>query len=566
MSLSDEDIAEVRARASLYDLISATVPLRRSGSQWKGLCPFHDEKTPSFTVKPAQGFYYCFGCLASGDAITWVQYAQSLNFPDAVRWLADQTGIQLRESDTPSEGPPRRLLFEALAAAQTQFAEQLDTDAASPARHELASRHFTVDQARRHGCGYAPRGGALPQNYSREVLAGAGITGPKGRPFFQGRLTWPLADHTGRTVGFAARKLYDGDAQAGKYVNSPGGPLFHKKDLLYWLHQAKRAAAESGRIFVVEGYTDVMACDAAGIVETVAACGTAFGESHLRLLRRTCPDARIVYCFDGDDAGREATTKAWRVSAALLEHCWTVRLPAGQDPCDLRVASGDEALREALSQPRPLTEVVLEDQLADVAPAPEAKAIAAQKAVDLLSAIPDLVLRAEYLPLAAKLVGVPPALLQAKLDGGKPAAPPTPPPGVLHPSLDRTLLTLILTHPEWSSFWGDALRNPDLFTTSRGREIALRAAETDPRTWPHSLVTADTSEETRSAVFAMMSAEPHHDDQTTLADVIRRCTIAMLTAQSESLTRALDHAEPDHYDKLLDDLLSVTDQLRALRQ
>lgn len=558
-NLHQDDLDEIRSRVRVDELIGEQVLLRRAGSgQLKGLCPFHDEKTPSFTVTPAKGFFYCFGCGKAGDVFDWVRETSSLSFPEAARWLADRAGIQLRDTGSGTEpaGPSRRRMVEALAATQTFYASQLETGEAAEARAELTSRGFTADDANRHGCGYAPRAGGLRAvlaGFSRDETAvgqGAGLRRDGGHDFFTGRLTWPLRDVTGRIVGFAARRLYDDDRITSKYVNSPAGPLFSKSELLYWLDVAKTAAAKTGRVFVVEGYTDVMAMDAAGIPEAVASCGTAFTDAHLRLLRRTVPDARIVFCFDGDTAGIGATHKAWTLAKDHLAHCWTVRLPEGQDPCDLRTAHGDQALREALNRPRPLTDVVLDDAItaALVDDTPETRALAVDAAVTVLKGIPDPVMRDGYLAVAARHLKVPLGHVAAKVGGDQPRTTPPAPAAGGGPRqaspVDRVVLTLAINHPEWEDQWRPWITG-EYFAPGRGRDIANHVAGTATGPgWEQRLV--DTSpEELRPLLIGILSHDNSPEDQQGLARALHRLRLDHLTAVVAQLNAQLAAAPAD---------------------
>ena len=497
-----DDLQTIRERVQIDELIGQSVTLKRSGSgQFAGLCPFHDERTPSFKVTPARGFYHCFGCGESGDIFDWTKYSLGVEFPEAVRWLADRCGVTLRTLDnTPiaSAGPPRKRLLDATSEAQTLFTAALAAAGAEQARRELAQRGFTPADAERHGCGFTPGDSRLvkaltARNYTPDELQAAGLATSLGRDFFgEPRLMWPLADAAGRIVGFAGRTLNPAGAKGRKYINSPATPLFNKSTLLYWLHHAKQAARKTGRILIVEGYTDVMACDAAGIGETVASCGTAFGATHLQVLLRTIdPDCRIVFAFDGDPAGVEATRRAFDVLAAadLLHRGWAVRPPPKQDPCDLRLTGGDQALVDAMGTAVALTEQVLTDTAAaaDLS-TPEGRAAAARDLAAVLSHITDPTIRSGYVSTAAGLAGVPANHITNHIGnhigsaGARPQRPTAP--ASKGGGVERATLGLILTNPTATSAWQGKL-DPAWFATTPGRTIAtaLRAADTATDGW-----------------------------------------------------------------------------------
>ena len=332
--IRDEDIALVRERTSIADVISETVTLKSAGGgNLKGLCPFHDEKTPSFNVSPARNVCYCYGCGAGGDAIKFLMDAEHLSFVESVERLAGRAGIQLRyvEDDGRARGPPaagpaaaagRR----ARRRGRVLRAPSSRTAGARPAREFLAQRGFDRAAAERYGCGFAPD--ALGPAHQAPAAAGLHRTtswsppGWPGRPAparlidrFRRRLLWPIRDLTGDVIGFGARKLFDDD-DGPKYLNTPETPLYKKSHVLYGIDQAKREIAKQGRAVIVEGYTDVMACHLAGVPTAVATCGTAFGADHIGVLRRLLMDTdayagEIIFTFDGDAAGQKAALRAF---------------------------------------------------------------------------------------------------------------------------------------------------------------------------------------------------------------------------------------------------------------
>jgi DNA primase len=361
-------VAAVKEQASIEDVVREHVTLRPGGvGSLKGLCPFHDEKTPSFQVRPHLGVWHCFGCSEGGDVISFVQRVDHLTFTEAVERLADQAGITLAYEE--GGGPAREevgrrgRLVEAGRVAEHWYAEQLTTAAeALPGRRFLAERGFDREVAARFSVGYAPRSGeALLKHLRgkgftddeivRSGLAGRGQRGPYDR--FRGRLVWPIHDITGDCVGFGARRLYDDDRIEAKYLNTSDTPLFKKSHVLYGLDLAKKAIATGRQVVVVEGYTDVMACHLAGVGWAVATCGTAFGTDHIKVIRRIMRDdqsgGEIVFTFDGDAAGQKAAMRAYEQDHWFGSPTYVAVEPDGLDPCELRQRHGDQAVRDLIA-------------------------------------------------------------------------------------------------------------------------------------------------------------------------------------------------------------------------
>ncbi|MDR2723361.1 MAG: DNA primase, partial [Cellulomonadaceae bacterium] len=362
-----EDVDAVRERARIEDIIGAHVTLKPAGvGSLKGLCPFHDERTPSFNVRPATGRYKCFGCGEGGDVITFVEKIDGLSFAEAVEHLAAMVGVELRYEDSRTgalqagqgqRGPDagtRQRLFAANAAAADFYAAQLLTGEAALARKMLFDRSFDRADAERFGVGYAPNVDKGWDNLARYLqgkgftqaeLKAAGLVLDGKRPGsmydrFRGRLIWPIRDTTGAVVGFGARRLYDDD-QGPKYLNTPETPLYKKAKVLYGIDLAKKAIAATKRVVVVEGYTDVMAAHLSGIESAVATCGTAFGAEHARTVERFFHgdrSARLTFTFDGDSAGQAAAVHAYEVVRDLPLVLQAALVPGGMDPCDLRMA------------------------------------------------------------------------------------------------------------------------------------------------------------------------------------------------------------------------------------
>jgi DNA primase len=380
--IRDEDIALVRERSAIGEVVGEYLQLRTAGADsLKGLCPFHEEKTPSFNVTPSKGLWYCFSEGEGGDVIRFVQKIDNLGFTEAVERLAKRTGIELRYEQGGTipgqEQSHRRRLIEAHGAAAEFFGEQLDTPSAAIARDFLSSRGFEVADARRFGVGYAPADWEALTRHLRgrgfteaELLAGGlasqGRRGPIDR--FRGRLMWPIADLTGDVIAFGARKLAPED-DGPKYLNSPDTALFKKSSVLYGANLAKRDIAQHRQAVVVEGYTDVMACHLAGVPTAVATCGTSFGESHIAILRRLLMDdsqfrGEVIFTFDGDAAGQRAAERAYAWEERFATQTFVAVQGDGLDPCDLRLARGDAAVRDLVAQRVPLFEFAIRAAIA----------------------------------------------------------------------------------------------------------------------------------------------------------------------------------------------------------
>ncbi|WP_217132379.1 DNA primase [Leucobacter chinensis] len=369
-----QDIDEVKARVNIADVVSDYVALKPGGvDSMKGLCPFHDERSPSFHVRPALGYYHCFGCGESGDAISFIQNMDHLSFAETVERLAAKVGYTLtyEEGGAPQRsGPNRTRLFAANDAAARFFAEQLASDEAAIGRDLLLSRGFDEASWARFGVGYARNSweslkqhlGKLGFTEEEMSLAGLLSQGQRGTyDRFRGRLVWPIRDTSGQTLGFGARKLREDD-NGPKYLNTPETPIYHKSKVLYGLDLGKRAISQNKRVIVVEGYTDVMACHLAGITEAVATCGTAFGKEHISLLRRVMGDdvsAEVIFTFDPDEAGQKAALKAFADEKQFSAQTYMAVAPDGLDPSDLRQHRGDEALTAMFEAKKPLFEFAL---------------------------------------------------------------------------------------------------------------------------------------------------------------------------------------------------------------
>ena len=447
--IRDEDIAVVRERADLVDIVGAYVTLKPAGGgAYKGLCPFHDEKTPSLHVRPERG-WYCFGCGEGGDAIGFVMKQDGLGFSASVEHLADRTGVQLRYAEGGPDGAagPRRdgssrqRLVQAHRAAAELYADLLGGPEAGPARQFLSARGFDREAAERFGVGFAPKDGDAAYRHLRQkgftdtelVTAGLVAQGQRGHyDRFRGRLVWPIREPSGETIGFGARRVLEDDRIDAKYLNTPETPIYKKSTVLYGLDLARRDIARTSQAVVVEGYTDVMACHLAGVTTAVATCGTAFGEDHGRVLRRLLHDheefrGEVVFTFDGDEAGQKAALRAFGNDQQFAGQTYVAVEPDGLDPCDLRLRSGDAAVRELVARRTPLYRFVLGNVLSryDLDRA-DGRVDALREAARLVSSIRD---RSKVDGFARELAGmigveVEEARAEVRRAAGQPARPP----------------------------------------------------------------------------------------------------------------------------------------------
>lgn len=436
-----EDIEKVRATADLYDIVSATVSLKPSGTgTYVGLCPFHDEKTPSFSVRPALGVWHCFGCGLGGDVFGYIEHQENVDFRDAVELLADKYHIELRYDQSSAKkehtGSKRARLLEANEAAQEFFISQLMTKDALAARKLLDGRNFSQADCQRFGCGYAPQGWdnlvryLAGKGFTQQEMLDAGLArqGQHGvYDYFRGRVTWPIRDSTGRTLGFGARKLYEDDSIGAKYINTPDTALYRKNQVLYGIDMAKAAIVKKRQVVIVEGYTDVMAMHLAGVDTAIATCGTAFGAEHAKIVRRLIADdslgavqligplkvdgqqlsSRIVFTFDGDAAGQKAAIHAFGLDAAFSTQAFVAVADDNLDPCDLRIKRGNEAVRALIANAEPLYDFVIKTAIGRFDTTYATGQMGAVKAVaPLIAQIRDRSLLDLYSRKAVRQIGV----------------------------------------------------------------------------------------------------------------------------------------------------------------
>lgn len=428
------DVDEVKARTNIADIIGERVALKSAGvGSLKGLCPFHDEKSPSFHVRQQVGYYHCFGCGESGDVYSFLREMDHVSFTEAVERLAGRIGYTLHYEDggAAPETSGRSRLYAANTAAAEFFRAQLLSPDAEAGRRFLGERGFDAGAAAHFGVGFAPRGwdGMLKaltaQGFTRDELVTAGLvsTGQRGvYDRFRGRLVWPIRDVSGQTIGFGARKLFDDD-QGPKYLNTPETPIYKKAQVLYGLDLAKRdiARGDPRRVVVVEGYTDVMACHLAGLTTAIATCGTAFGTEHIKVLRRVMGDdnasGEVVFTFDGDEAGQKAALRAFTEDDRFNAQTFVAVAPDSLDPCDLRLQRGDAAVRGLMDAKVPMFEFAIDRKMSgfDLATV-EGRVGALRAAAPIVAEIRDQLLRPGYERVLARRLGMDPTEVRSEVE------------------------------------------------------------------------------------------------------------------------------------------------------
>ncbi|UOY03250.1 DNA primase [Blastococcus sp. PRF04-17] len=610
------DIALVRERSKIDEIVGEHLQLKRAGGgSLKGLCPFHDEKSPSFQVTPTRNLYHCFGCGVGGDVISFVQQIDHLSFSEAVELLARRANVELHYEDDggrPTGAPDRGNAGQRarLVAANTEaarfFAEQLGTPEAGPARQFLAERGFDRQVAIDFGCGFAPGGWDTltrhlrGKGFSQAELVTAGLAKESSRGTlidrFHRRLIWPIRDITGDVIGFGARKLLDDD-QGPKYLNTPETPLYKKSTVLYGVERAKRDIAKRHQAVVVEGYTDVMACHLAGVTTAVASCGTAFGGEHISVLRRLLMDQQelsgeVIYTFDGDAAGQAAAMKTFAEDQRFVAQTFVAVEPNGHDPCELRQEHGDAAVRDLIARRTPLIEFVLKTTIANYdLDTVEGRVAALEKTAPLLAQIKDHALRPAYARRLAGLLGLPDEtevmdrLRRITGDGGaRPRARQRGPqrtPDDAALEVEREAVKAALQVPEVAGPSFDAIppaayTDPDLGAVAEAVAAAGGAAGatvTGPA-WLDQVAAHCTSEPARAQLTAL-AVEPMRSvngegDATYVNAVLARlqemATVRRVAALKSKLQRMNPVEAPDEYTKVFGQLLSLEQQARSLRE
>jgi DNA primase len=615
--INDEDIQLVRERARIDEVVEQYVTLRRSGGTMKGLCPFHDEKTPSFHANPARGTFHCFGCGEGGDAIAFVQKIEGLSFVEAMERLAGKYGIQLRYVEGESRGPrrdpqQRQRLLEAHRLAGEFYAETLTSaPEAAPGRQFVTDRGFDRRAAETFAMGWAPRSGTAlighlkGKGFTDDELVVGGLARRSSRGLFdvfQGRLLWPIREMTSEIIGFGARRMFDDDFMQGKYVNTAETPIYKKSQVLYGIDLARRQISSESRAVVVEGYTDVMACHEAGVRTAVATCGTAFGEGHAKVLRRILLDdgsmhGEVVFTFDGDEAGQRAAMKAFEGDQQFAAQTYVAVEPRGMDPCDLRIADGDAGVRALVDARIPLYRFVLENVLQryDLDRADQ-RVDAVREAVGLARSVRDKSKVEEFLREISTRVGVDVDQVRAEHRRHRPAAPRTdrrpaqaaeeapsaPPPqpfvsfGAPQFADEREVLKALAQHPHLARPHARELDEQD-FTHPVSQEIwrtmlAVGLPEqTDPTFVPRVSDALASDDLRRILTVAAMEPLSATEGATprVVADVVTRLRLLTVGRQVGDLRSKLQRTDPseqpEEYREVFGELLAREGQLRELR-
>lgn len=424
--IRDEVVTAVREKAKIEEIVGEYVTLKKSGSGYTGLCPFHDERSSSFHVSPAKGMYKCFGCGEGGDVISFLRKIDSSTFPEAVEKLCAKTGviIEYTEGYRPVGIPAglRTRLIEANTLAMRFYRNQMKTPDGQRGKAYLNERGFDDEAIAAFNIGYSPASwdsltlALKGEGYSEDELVTAGLAKKRDDKDgvydnFRGRLMWPIRDLAGDIIGFGARK-FSKDDPGPKYLNTSETPLYHKSDILYGIDSARKAIATSKEVVIVEGYTDVMACHLAGVMNAVAACGTAFGEGHIKVIRRLMNDTdmfsgKVIFTFDGDGAGQKAALRAFKEQSRFTATTYVVIAPDGMDPAEIRQKSGSEGLRDLIKTATPLAEFVIRTLIADHNLGTiEGRTNALRVVAPVLAGIRDKTMQAQYVPTVSGWLGV----------------------------------------------------------------------------------------------------------------------------------------------------------------
>jgi DNA primase len=616
-----EDIDEVRQRTDIKEIVDSYVTLKSAGlGSFKGLCPFHDERSPSFTVRPQVGRYHCFGCGEDGDAISFIQKMDHSSFHEAVEKLAARIGYELRYEDggtgpSREEVGKRQRLLDAHKIADEYFRAQLLTPGAGEARSFLDGRGFDRAAAEHFGVGYAPQGWdsllkhLRGRGFTDAELKLTGMFSEGGRGIydrFRGRLIWPIRDIAGDTIGFGARKLYEDD-QGPKYLNTPETTLYKKSQVLYGIDLAKRSIAKDRQLVVVEGYTDVMACHLAGITTAVATCGTAFGTEHIKIARRLLSDdgtgGEVVFTFDGDAAGQKAALRAFEEDQRFVAQTYVAVEPTGADPCDLRQLKGDPAVRELINSRKPLFEFAIRATLRkhnlDTV---EGRVSALREAAPVVAQIRDTGIRPAYTRELAGWLGMPieevsryvGAAAKRAAAGGAPngqserptaAAPPSNGPAFNRPDprdpvagMERQALEVVLQEPSilgggnWERFEASHFSTPAYAAIHAGIRATGVAQAADPVAWVEK-VRQEVPDPLRPLVSELavtpLPASTPEAMQRYCRDILARLfelQITRIKADKMGQLQRLDAAAyPEEFQRLNRELMQLEMQRRALR-
>ena len=606
--IRQEDIALVRERSPIADVVGDYLQLRSAGGgDLKGLCPFHDEKSPSFNVTPGNNLWYCFGCGEGGDVLDFVQRMEHLSFAETIERLAAKAGISLRYEEggySPRENQGQRArLIEAHRVAAEFYQAQLSSAEALIGRRFLAERGFEAAHAELFGVGYAPNEWEALVKHLRargfsdkEMLQGGlvseGRRGPMDR--FRGRLIWPIRDLTGDVIGFGARRLHEQD-NGPKYLNTPESPLFKKGSVLYGADLAKKEIAKRRQAVVVEGYTDVMACHLSGVPTAIATSGTAFGADHIKILRRLLMDqdefrGEVIFTFDGDAAGQKAALRAFDDEQKFVTQTFVAVQQDGLDPCDLRLHQGEAAVRDLIASRVPLFEFAIRSRIeGHDLDTPEGRLAALDAAAPVVAGIKDRALRQMYAVSLDRWLGIMDeqfVLNRVKRHIGrvgpaenevrKPASYDPADPGTV---IEWETLKVAVQRPALLGPMFDALP-PEVFTAPPHlavREVIASVggvgAAGGGADWARVLREAASNDEVRALITRLgvepLRAEQNSDDRyaTELLARIQERQLTREIAQAKSKLGRLNPVEHvEQYNKMFGDLVALEQRRRMLRE
>jgi DNA primase len=624
--IKDEDIQLVRERTRIDEVVEQYVTLKNAGGgSRKGLCPFHDEKSPSFNVRPSVGSYHCFGCGAGGDVFKFVMEIEGLSFVETIERLAAKAGITLRYEDGGTPGPRRdpnqrpRLLAAHREAGEFYAATLQSSPDAQAGRQFVKDRGFDQAAAETFGMGFAPRGGEQlvahlkGKGFTDDELVVGGLASRGSRGLydrFRGRLLWPIREMTGEIIGFGARRMFDDDRVEAKYLNTSETPIYKKSQVLYGLDLARRSISSSGQAVIVEGYTDVMACHEAGVKTAVATCGTAFGEDHARVMRRLMLDdqafhGEVIFTFDGDEAGQRAAIKTFNGDQQFVAQTYVAVESRGMDPCDLRLADGDAAVRELVASRIPLYRFVLDNMLGKYdLDRGDQRVDAVREAVGLASAIRDRSKVDELLREIAGRVGTDVdqvrgehrrrvAIAAKQSKSGPPvagehgttttqeaSAPSLPSPAVNfgQPQFadEREALKAIVQHPHLVAVHAHDLDDND-FTHPVSKVIwkhveAMEWPSKPDATWLPKLADSIADDDARR-ILSIAAVEPMRAREgntgAVVTAVILRLQMLTLGRRIGEIKSKLQRTNPieqaDAYNRMFGELIALEQQLRGLR-
>jgi DNA primase len=599
--IRDVDVTYVRDHSPIDEVVGEYVQLKGAGGgQKKGLCPFHDEKTPSFHVTPSRGYFHCFGCQTGGDVIAFVMKIDHLTFTETIERLAERIGYQLTYEQS-SGGPKvpagqRSRLIAAHVEAVSFYREQLQLPEAAHARDLLIKRGFDRAACDSFEVGYSPDDWDSLTKFLRAkgftveelTLAGLSKEGQKG-PIdrFRNRLMWPIRDISGDVVGFGARKLAsDEEDQGPKYLNTPETPIYKKSQVLYGLDRAKKEIAKRRQAVIVEGYTDVMATHLAGITTAVATCGTAFGDEHIRILRRLLMDddafrGEVIFTFDGDAAGQKAALRAFGDDQKFVTQTFVAVEPSGMDPCELRQHLGDSAVRDLIARRVPLFEFAIKSAIKqfDLTNA-DGRVSALNAAAPLIGKIRDTSLRPEYARSLAGWLGmeVEVVLAAVKKNSGSAikstaesavASNWRPDPNEPRLMLEREVLKVRLQMPALMRSWRELEAN----AFSHPAYIKLREFIDTQNDFAPVDISATESEELKSFITEL-TVEPIRTDGeisdryvTSICARLNEVALSRSIAEVKSSLQRLNPVENEaEYNRIFTDLVAMESKRRNLKE